>query len=279
MSHALIDPVDPKEYDFAYNLLHDFFRSQGFIKGAFQHRKSIMAACEDPFNLAILNYLGQPWPSPQTNQMWMEVELLKNPDFPGLYCETTSHRNEPDPIPGRHNLAFPMFEFETHDGMDVLKAILINLLEFAGFKRPFSGGSYVDVADRYGVEELTGEHEEMIAEDFGPVFFLEHFPEHTDPFWNMKRDGDTANKIDVILHGIETIGSAERSINPEEMRDRFYSIKGGAYVKQLYREFTKERVDRELEEFLELPFIPRCGGGIGMNRFIRALKLSGILKT
>ena len=45
----------------------------------------------------------------------------------------------------------------------------------------------------------------------------------------------------------------------------------------LFSNFTKERVQKELEEFLEFNFMDRCGGGIGVTRMIRALKLSNIL--
>ena len=42
----------------------------------------------------------------------------------------------------------------------------------------------------------------------------------------MKQSGDGihADKVDVIIHGVETIGSAERSCNVQEMRDQFYKI-------------------------------------------------------
>ena len=33
----------------------------------------------------------------------------------------------------------------------------------------------------------------------------------------------------------------------------------------------------ELEDFLEFNFFQRCGGGIGVTRMIRALKLSDLL--
>ena len=96
-------------------------------------------------------------------------------------------------------------------------------------------------------------------------------------FWNMKKMGEHANKIDVLLYGMETIGSAERSTDPDEMRQQFYSISNGMYARMLFSQFTKERVETELEKFLGLPMIPRCGGGIGMTRMIRALKLAHLL--
>jgi hypothetical protein len=57
------------------------------------------------------------------------------------------------------------------------------------------------------------------------------FPEFTSPFWNMARNDDgTSKKIDVILGGMETIGSAERSTDKEQMRDTFYTISDGGYA-------------------------------------------------
>ena len=56
---------------------------------------------------------------------------------------------------------------------------------------------------------------------------ITEFPEMTSPFWNMSRndDGDSSKKIDVILGGMETIGSAERSTDVDQMRDTFEKVK------------------------------------------------------
>ena len=60
-------------------------------------------------------------------------------------------------------------------------------------------------------------------------------------------DKETARKIDVILHGIETIGSAERSTSKEEMRSQFYTISDGQYANTLFEKFGKDRVEKELD--------------------------------
>ena len=48
----------------------------------------------------------------------------------------------------------------------------------------------------------------------------------TSPFWNMSRndDGLTAKKMDVILGGMETIGSAERMMMMRQYRWRIQCI-------------------------------------------------------
>jgi aspartyl/asparaginyl-tRNA synthetase len=156
-----------------------------------------------------------------------------------------------------------------------------DLLVYLGFGETdtYHEGDYDAIAAKYGVEELDHDHEASLETDYGKVFFLKNFPNHTSPFWNMKQyaDGKNAYKVDVILHGIETIGSAQRSSSPEEMRKMFYSISDGQYANILFSNFTKERVEAELHEFLGHNFFDRCGGGIGVTRMIRAMKLSNLL--
>jgi hypothetical protein len=55
------------------------------------------------------------------------------------------------------------------------------------------------------------------------------------------------------------------------MRDTFHTISDGGYASLLYEKFGKERVEKELDEFLEFDFFPRSGGGIGMQRLMTAL--------
>ena len=96
----------------------------------------------------------------------------------------------------------------------------------------------------------------------------------------MKQSDDVegeAKKVDVIIHGIETIGSAERSCDPAEMKRQFYTISDGGYSDILFSKFSKERVEDELNDFMEHKFFPRSGGGIGVTRMIRAMKLSGLI--
>lgn len=265
--------IDPKDYHNVVSKLRYFFEEKGFIEVPTQPRLSILAACEDPTTIATYNYNGKVWPLPQTGQMWLEYELLKNPDAPGFYCVSTSYRQEINPIEGRHETIFPMFEFESKIGSLFLMGR--ELVEYLGFgeRYCFPDINYKDIANKYGVDILEAEHEERMQKDYGDVVFLMDFPQYTSPFWNMKKDGDIAKKIDVILCGMETIGSAQRSCDPEEMRNLFHTISDGEYAGILYNKFGKDRVEEELEDFLSFDFFPRFGGGIGITRLIRALKL------
>jgi aspartyl/asparaginyl-tRNA synthetase len=168
-----------------------------------------------------------------------------------------------------------MFEFELKGTIVELEKFEVELLEYLGFggKETYFHKTYDELKKFYGVEELKSEHENKMSKDFGPIVFCREFPSYTSPFWNMRRKSkDYAEKIDVIMYGNETIGSAERSTSPEEMREEFYSISKGEYAKKLFDLFGKERVEKELNEFLNLKFFPRSGAGIGMTRMIMAVK-------
>ena len=271
--------IDPQKFTDSTDLLRSFFLAKGFLEVHTQNRLSILAACEDPFNVATYNYADQIWPLPQTGQMWLEHELLTKPSSKGFFCISTSYRQEPNAIPGRHDIIFPMFEFEMPGDINDLKAMEYELCEYMGFKKP-TEKTYREWQQHYGVHinsELTAQHELAMESFFGPTLITD-FPEMTSPFWNMSRNegGETSKKIDVILGGMETIGSAERSCDVDMMRETFYSITEGAYSKLLFELFGKERVEAELEEFFKFDFFPRVGGGIGMTRMIAALdKLKG----
>jgi len=276
MTNNYIGTEDINAFSEIVNKMRDFCLKKGFVEVSAQDRLSILAACEDPDTVASYKYAGQRWPLPQTGQMWLEYELLTKPHLPGVFTVTTSYRAEPNPIPGRHKIIFPMFEFELPGTIDDLRKFETELLESLGFgkKKDFHYKRYDELKEYYKTDELTHKHEAAMAKDFGPVVFCEEFPSSTSPFWNMKRKNGRAyaHKIDVIIHGHETIGSAERSTSPEEMREEFHTISGGEYAKKLFKLFGKKRVLRELEDFLSLNFFPRAGGGIGITRMINAVK-------
>lgn len=281
----------PRKFNAAVSAMRSFFQKKGFVEVHTQNALSILAACEDPTTVAQYNYEGNVWPLPQTGQMWLEHVLLDNPDFEGCFTVSTSYRNEENPVPGRHMRIFPMFEFESKGDMNDLIELEKELLEHIGFEKEdvrktetavytdYPEGDYRDMMVKYNTEELDHDHELQLKADYGPVFFLKNFPYHTSPFWNMKKNGDISNKVDVILHGVETIGSAERSCNKDEMREQFLTISEGGYSGLLYEKFGKERVDREMDEFLDRDFFPRYGGGIGISRMISAMEQSNLIEA
>ena len=274
--------INSHKFSYVVNKLRAFFLARGFIEVHTQNRLSILAACEDPSTISKYNYSGAEWPLPQTGQMWLEWELLSDPKPPGYFCVSTSYRDEPNPVPGRHDKIFPMFEFELKGDFDEMKKMEMDLLEYLGYgsRDTYKEGEYEAISDKLGVLDISHKEEmKMYKEDGHKIFFLQNFPEYTSPFWNMKRNpgGKTAKKIDVIMSGMETIGSAERSCDIDEMRTRFLNISNGMYAKTLYGKFSKERIDAEMNKFMSHTFITRSGGGIGMTRLIRSMELEGLI--
>ena len=288
--------ISPKDFSDVTHKMRSFFQEKGFLEVHTQNRLSILAACEDPTTVTTYEYAGQVWPLPQTGQMWLEYELLNNPGVPGFYCLSTSYRQEQNPVEGRHELIFPMFEFEMPGTFDDLLKMESDLCSYLGFKTDhgraplegieFPGGNYLSMCGKYTAADniLTNYHESLMEKEYGDVFFLTHFPYTTSPFWNMKKSpvpgstgGDVALKCDVIMGGMETIGSAERADDVDEMREQFHTISNGEYANLLYKLFGKERVLKELDEFLAHDFIPRFGGGIGVTRMISAMKKAELI--
>ena len=254
--------------------LRTFFLNKGFIEVPTQSRLSILAACENPHSITTFNYCGEVWPLPQTGQMWLEYELLKNPEWNGVFCISTSYRQEKDPIPGRHELIFPMFEVESKGTMKDMINLQTELLEYLGFDKP-TEVDYNSLCEEYRTSILESEHETKMWNEIGSSISLQNFPLRTNPFWNMKKgEGDKFNKVDIILFGQETIGSAERSCDVDSMKEMFYTIEDGKYSGKLFELFGKERVEKELEEFLALEFFPRFGWGCGLTRLARAYELN-----
>ena len=268
---------DFKSYSEMQRRLRKFFSDEkGFVEVPTQSRLSILAACEDPSTLVTVSISGVKWPLPQTGQMWLEHELLKNPELPGVFCVTTSYRNEPNPIKGRHDIVFPMFEAESKGDMKDLEKLERELLSHLGFDSP-TKVPYESACEKYGVKSIEDKQEEALCNEYGSVM-LHTFPQRTHPFWNMKHGGDGMyNKIDVLLGGMETIGSAERSSNVDEMFRNFMTVSDGKYKQKLYDEFGEKRVMVELDEYLALNMFPRYGFGMGLTRLSRAMKKQGLL--
>ena len=265
-----------REFHDVVTKLRSFFTERGFIEVHTQDKLSILAACEDPRTIGTYEYGGAVWPLPQTGQMHLEQYLLDHPNEAGFFCLSTSFRNEPNPMPGRHDLIFPMFEFEAPGNCLDLEGIEAALVYDLGLRssptQHIHGVYYEEATKMWGVKEIGAREEKLLQLKFGDVVFLERFPAYTSPFWNMAtwEDG-TARKIDVIIDGIETIGSAERSSDPEAMYEAFHTISDGMYADILFSRFGKDRVEAELDKFLSNDFFPRYGGGIGLTRLMKGM--------
>ena len=261
--------MTPCEYTFMVDKLRMFFQSYGFMEVPAQSQLSTLSACEDPSTLTVFSYGGQVWPLPQSGQFMLDLELLRNPTGArGYFCVSTSYRNEHSPELGRHDGIFPMVEYAMRGGKETLLKMQRHLLNDLGFGKLYSDGQYPRGEYREkGVDAAV--REESLRREYGPVYFLANNTGTPRPFFS-------AYNEDVILHGMETVSGSVRSRNAHEMRRMFYSIDDGRYAKTLFSHFTRKRVERDLDLYLSHPMVERCGGGVGLFRLLRALRLSGL---
>ena len=231
---------------------------------------------------------------PQTQQMYLEKLLLlypkmfAEPNMPiGMFCESVSYRQErvEDMINGRHLAAFNILDFEFNGGDNVELAygklihLLTNIVVGLGFGEKIR---HIKANDLNPNGPISSKDEASLCKDgdYSPVF-ITHFREIDEPFYNMEKhdDGVHFRKIDVLLPVMmptgeivmmEVIGSAVRTNDTQLMRERFDSIMNGAYRDKLYELFEKDRVEMELEEYMQMvrdnSAMIRVGGGIGLQR-------------
>lgn len=283
-----INRVDNDEFNSLSRKVRNFFWDNGFTETYYQNHLDVLTACENPNSIGEFKHYDQVFPLRQTNQMSLEYALLENPR--NYFCFTTSYRLEEDINPGRHNTIFPMIEFEITDGtLEGLIDFEKRFLRGLGYEGEFAEIDYEDACRRYGVTDLEDREESALCKELAPVVFLKNFPERTNPFFNMKRDPSNRGnvlKVDVLLlgkdmygtvRGMETLGSAVRSTNVDEMRQSFETSTDGEYAKTLYNKFGKERVDKELEDYFALPMTERSGCGIGVGRLLNFMRHFNLL--
>ncbi len=289
MASRFIPRVCPHQYSHTLKLLRGFFGKKEFLEVPTSHQMKVLASCEDPQNAAFFDFLGTKYPMMQTSQLYLEHELLSEfkhrPDqfSGGFYSINPSFRAEPNPQEGRHHYSFQLLEFEGYGGMDQLTQTHRELLSHLGYgeANSFPEVDYEEMCKKYNTDELEAEHELQLEKDYGPVVLLKCFPLRTSPFWNMEMNEDmtVANKIDVILNGVEVIGSASRSCNPQQMWKMFHTISGGEYAKLLCKQFGKKRVEEELKKYLGFEMCPRYGAGIGIFRLMKSLEQEKLLPS
>ena len=175
--------IVPRKFHAAVRSMRSFFEKKGFVE---VHTRTPLVfllpakILKQYLSMTIRVMYGLP----QTGQMWLEDVLLNDPDIKGCFTVSTSYRNEPNQFPGRHDLIFPMFEFETKGGQAEMIQLEKELLEHIGFDKvggtadqpDYPEEDYCDMMVKYGAKDLEHEHEQQMEKDYGPVLFFEELP-------------------------------------------------------------------------------------------------------
>lgn len=219
---------------------------------------------------------------------------LKKVNLPqGYFTEGNSFRDERIIGDWRHSRSFLMSEFELFaSSQESAEAELtlfnIKLLHNLGFK-DVKVMNYSDICNKYKVSKI-GDNEEtavVLTNNCNPVI-ITRFTPISDPYWNMhKLPNGTFAKQDLILAaynpvlrktvGLECGGTAVRSCDIKHMHDMFYKQDNGNYARTMNEYFGTGRIQCELEKFFKNTFIPRFGGGIGVERLLAAMEYKDLL--
>lgn len=275
--------ISPRDFDELFSLIEDIVRWHDFLIWQ-PAEPTILAACEDPETLLEYteNSTDRRFPLEQTNQMSFEYELLRslreNISISGLYAITISNRDEVRKrTAGRlMHKKFQMFEMEFWGKFENLIMLFYQIVTNTGVKEEHIKVLDYTTALQYLKKPVTGiitdEDEVWLNENVAPCVFLTHFPERTNPFWNMKRENGFALKCDIILGGMECAGGAERETEKEPQLAAFNSLPN--YKEKLFFSFGRERVYEELNYYFSLlsPLAVRSGAGFGLSRYSEALR-------
>lgn len=259
-------------------IVSQFRKTLGGTELFLQHLPSILAACENPHSILkfMFNTTNESWAMPQTNQMWLEIYLLKKYVEDMCHTVTYSFRDEVDTDKRDKdrtvNKSFVMFEWESKGNYQFLLDTIEKLVKSIGFNS-IMHVNYEDVCKEFKVSIIDDFVEKKLNIHYNAdVVLLKYFPERTNPFWNMDFDENLHlyKKVDVIINGEECGGGAQRSCDRALQHSRFFNIEDGKYAQKLFDEFGADRVRRELESYLTLDFVERVGMGWGLSRLVKA---------
>jgi len=235
----LFKPVSNKQYHYVVNCIRFFLIENGLIECCSQSKFPSLSSCGDC-----------------QNQLYLEYELLQNPDVTGYFCVTNENIENPH--------AMPTAEFVIKGDVQVLEHFIHNLLIYLCYhnisKYTIKDYSYITTKLNMDVNYLSNTVKQKIYNKFGAVFLLKNYPTNTAAHWTTKTNvNNTYNKIVTILSGVEAISSYEMSSNKNHMYNQFHA-----------KSDAGDEND-ELDQYLSQSFITRSYGNIFTLELIESM--------
>lgn len=230
------NPVSNKQYHYAVNCIRFFLIENGLIECCLQSTFPTLSS--------------------GAHQLYLESELLQNPDVTGYFCVTNVNIENPH--------AIPTAEFVIKGDVQVLESFIHNLLIYLCYhtisKYTIKDFSYITTKLNMDVNYLSNTIKQKIYNKFGAVFLLKNYPLNTTSHWTTKTNvNNTYNKIVTILSGDEVISSYEISSDINDMRTQFHTC----------NEFEED--NDELDQYLLQSFITRSYGKISILSLIDSM--------
>lgn len=232
-----------KRYNTVIHLLRKFLDKLNFIELFTQNKLGILTICDDPKAMCTFNYGGYVWPLPQSSIIWLEHELFTNPDLAGIYTVCTTYKNDPNYSKKKSDnileadVVVPNFEFVTFGEYSEIILLVVNLLQELGFLEKYTFVNYNQLVKRHGSTNLSID---VLAPTKG-VTFVEHVPNQK---WGMKYTSK------VYIYQTEILSFSEHLKDSNDLLETFFTLDNGHLSEYLYAQFSKERVDKELFNFI-----------------------------
>lgn len=274
---SLLRPFAKRNYDYVVSKLVEFAKCKGLL-ALDTSNPSTLAVSND--RVAACDIGEYTFPVPQTTAMHLERAILDDGFYdstPGYFSIMTSVRNEQDPVFGRDDRSFQLFEFVARGEEQDWKQWNLDLLLHLGFHDPFTL-TYEQARKRFDSSDIGAAEEWDLGRD-EPLIFLDYSPLSVEPHWFTRRmpNSDVVYDEAVLAEGLRAMSTSLRSCDPDDMRERFHTTQNGKLAKSLFCHFGKERVIQELNEYLCKDLFSRFGGGISIWRLMYGMALNDLL--
>ena len=234
--------VSNKQYHYVANCIRLYLIENGLIECCLQSKFPLLSSCGDC-----------------QNQLYLEHELLQNPDVTGYFCVTNVNIENP------HSMPMPTAEFVIKGDIHVLESFIHHLLIYLSYhnisKYTIKDYNYITTKLNMDVNYLSSTVKQKIYNKFGAVFLLKNYPTNTSAHWTTKKTNvnDTYDKLVTILSGTEAIISYEMSSDKTDMCNQFHANCESADV------------NAELDQYLSQSFITRSYGKIFTLEIIESM--------
>lgn len=260
--------TDPFHFHFIYNSIRNYLIQNNFIESYVQNRLSNLNSCKNIFNACLFDMYKFCYCLPQSNEIWLEYEMIKYNKQSGFFCQSSLYFNHNN---GLDNYIEPAMEFSLIGGLFELEKLFRGLLKHMGYTNNifnYKSIDYKDILLLFQLEVLTEKIKIPKLSEDKTIYFVKNIPKNDDTTWNDYDQNGIYNKIIVIIYGKVVFYGIQKSNEIEKMRNIY--LERNDYP-ALCEFFGEERVLGELESYLELPFMDRCTGKIKISSLIELM--------
>lgn len=263
-----------KRYDHIIKKLRLFFSRLGYKEIIIDENETLCDIISVNIRNAILyNHNGTVTPLPQSRHLLLKLELLKNPQYKGLYTITNVYKSGINSEMTSDNI-YPLFEFVSSGNMEDL--IHLNL-QFSKFifntenitiKHYSTISKYCDIR-KENYTKLCNKYCQPNSK-YKILLIRDCSKSDVDKLcWKYSSDDTVYKTIDMLVNGIKIMESGERDGNTSQIILEI--LTHNDYIDQLCSLFSKEKVDEVFRLSKMICSIVWIKGGINILDLINVI--------